>query len=102
MNYGQFLQMIPEATLVAILIIVFFADFALHRSESKGKTLYGITAVLLLLQLVPCALADSTEAFAPMAQFGIVEILSNTLFDKKTTTQVTFFQETGGTKDIME
>ena len=38
----------------------------------------------------------------PMAQFGIVEILSNTLFDKKTTTQVTFFQETGGTKDIME
>jgi len=63
MNYGQFLQMIPEATLVAILIIVFFADFALHRSESKGKTLYGLTAVLLLLQLVPCALAEPTEAF---------------------------------------
>ena len=38
----------------------------------------------------------------PMAQFGTVEILSNTLFDKKTTTQVTFFQETGGTKDVME
>lgn len=38
----------------------------------------------------------------PVAQFGIVEILSNTLFDKKTTTQVTFFQETGGTKDVME
>ena len=38
----------------------------------------------------------------PMAQFGIVEILSNTLFDKKTSTQVTFFQATGGTKDVME
>ena len=38
----------------------------------------------------------------PMAQFGIVEILANTLFDKKTTTQVTFFQATGGTKDVME
>lgn len=38
----------------------------------------------------------------PMAQFGVVEILANTLFDKKTTTQVTFFQTTGGTKDIME
>ena len=63
MNYGQFLQMIPEATLVAILIIVFFADFVLHRSESKGKTLYSLTAVLLLLQLVPCALAEPTEAF---------------------------------------
>lgn len=38
----------------------------------------------------------------PMAQFGIVELLSNTLFDKKTTTQVTFFQTTGSTKDVME
>ena len=38
----------------------------------------------------------------PIAQFGIVEILANTLFDKKTTTQVTFFQTTGGTKDVME
>lgn len=38
----------------------------------------------------------------PMAQFGTVEVLSNTLFDKKTTTQVTFFQTTGGTKDVME
>ncbi len=38
----------------------------------------------------------------PMAQFGTVEVLSNTLFDKKTTTQVTFFQATGGTKDVME
>ena len=38
----------------------------------------------------------------PMAQFGIVEVLSNTLFDKKTTTQVTFFQTTGSTKDVME
>jgi hypothetical protein len=38
----------------------------------------------------------------PMAQFGVVEMLSNTLFDKKTNTQVTFFQTTGGTKDVME
>ena len=38
----------------------------------------------------------------PMGQFGTVEILANTLFDKKTTTRVTFFQSTGGTKDVME
>ena len=38
----------------------------------------------------------------PMGQFGTVEILSSLLFDKKTTTQVTFFQSTGGTKDVME
>ena len=38
----------------------------------------------------------------PIAQFGVVEVLSSTLFDKKTSTQVTFFQTTGGTKDVME
>lgn len=38
----------------------------------------------------------------PMGQFGSVEILSSILFDKKMTTQVTFFQSTGGTKDVME
>ncbi|MCR4921837.1 MAG: DUF4831 family protein [Bacteroidaceae bacterium] len=42
------------------------------------------------------------ELETPMGQFGTVEILSNTLFDKKTTTKVTFFQTTGGTKDVME
>ena len=63
MNYGQFLQMIPEATLVAILIIVFFADFALYRSEKKSRTLYILTAALMLLQIVPCALAEPTSAF---------------------------------------
>ena len=40
----------------------------------------------------------STEL--PMGQFGVVEILSNTLFDKQATTKVTFFQTTGGTKNI--
>ena len=63
MNYNQFLEMVPEACLVAILIIVFFADFALYKKESKGKTLYGLTAVLLLLQIASCALAEPTEAF---------------------------------------
>ena len=38
----------------------------------------------------------------PIAQLGIVEVLSNALFDKKTNTQVTFFQATGATKDVME
>ncbi len=63
MNYAQFLNMVPEATLVAILIIVFFADFALYRSEKKSHTLYILTAVLMLLQIVPCALAEPASAF---------------------------------------
>ena len=40
----------------------------------------------------------STEL--PMGQFGVVEIMSNALFDKQATTKVTFFQATGGTKEI--
>lgn len=43
-----------------------------------------------------------TKLETPMGQFGTVEILSNTLFDKKSTIQVTFFQNTGGTKDIIQ
>ena len=41
-----------------------------------------------------------TELEVPIAQFGCEEILSNVLFDKNTDTQVTFFQYTGGIKEI--
>lgn len=37
-----------------------------------------------------------------MGQFGYVEILSNVLFDKKTTTQVTFYQSNGGIKQLTD
>ena len=63
MNYGQFLYMIPEATLVAILIVVFCADFFWAKSEKKNRVLYALTAVLLALQLVPCLWARPVEAF---------------------------------------
>lgn len=38
----------------------------------------------------------------PMAQFGSKEVLSNVLFDKRTTTKVSFYQSTGGIKKIEE
>ena len=63
MNYSQFLNMVPEATLVAILIIIFLADFALSKSDRKHPILRCLTHTLLLLQLVPCLLADPAEAF---------------------------------------
>ncbi|MDY6248329.1 MAG: NADH-quinone oxidoreductase subunit N, partial [Prevotella sp.] len=63
MNYGQFLNMVPEASLVAILIILFFSDFALSKSEKKHPVLRCLTVALLLLQLVPCVLAEPTEVF---------------------------------------
>ena len=63
MNYSQFLNMIPEATLVLALIIVFCADFALHKSERRSFTLGVLTGALLLCQLVPCFVAGPAEAF---------------------------------------
>lgn len=45
---------------------------------------------------------ELTSLETPMGQFGVVEILSSTLFDKNATTKVTFFQSTGGVKDVME
>ena len=63
MNYGQFLNMVPEATLVAILIILFFADFALSNSEKKHPVLRCLTHTLLLLQIVSCVVAQPAEVF---------------------------------------
>ena len=63
MNYSQFLNMIPEATLVLALVIVFFADFALHKSERKTFVLGILTGALLLCQIVPCFLAGPSTAF---------------------------------------
>ena len=69
MNYSQFLLMMPEATLVAILIIVFFADL-LMKGEQKAKSLGVLTALLLCVQLVPCFLANPEEAFGGMYVTG--------------------------------
>ena len=64
MNYGQFLNMIPEATLVALLLIVFCADFALHKDENKLSKLWTVTVGALLLQTcLLFGLQEPTEAF---------------------------------------
>ena len=64
MNYGQFLQMVPEATLVAVLLIVFFADLLCPRhGKEKVKTLSTLSTVLLVAPLVASALAEPTSAF---------------------------------------
>ena len=39
MNYSQFLNMLPEATLMAILVLVFIVDFAWKNSEKKHQAL---------------------------------------------------------------
>lgn len=51
MNYSQFLNMIPEATLMAILVIVFIADFASSR-HSERKWFNPLVSILMLAQVL--------------------------------------------------
>ena len=49
MNYSQFFNMIPEVILMAILVIVFVADFA----SSKTSERKWFNPLVCLLMLVP-------------------------------------------------
>ena len=67
MNYGQFLQMIPEFYLVLILIAVFVIDFIVHRSEKKGDVLFAVTVALMtVLPFRIALLTEPAEAFGGM------------------------------------
>lgn len=51
---------------MAILIVVFIADFALKNSAKKHEILYGLTGILLLGQIIPCAFAAPATAFGEL------------------------------------
>ena len=57
------MKMMPEAFLVLALIVVFFADFCLHKSEKKNTVLSKLTGLLLLAQIFVCLLAEEEYAF---------------------------------------
>lgn len=63
MNYGQFLHMLPEASLVLALVIMFFADLMLGKGKKKVQTLGMLMTVLLVAQIVSCAFVGPAEAF---------------------------------------
>lgn len=66
MNYGQFLNMIPEATLMAILVIAFIADFASSKSVER-KWFNPLMSILLLVQtVVTVYFNQSTFVFGDM------------------------------------
>ena len=58
--------MVPEAFLVLTLILVFFADFCLMKSERKNSVLSKLTAALLICQIVITTTASPTMAFGGM------------------------------------
>ena len=80
MDYCQFLNMIPEATLMLALIIVFCADFALSKSPRKTHVLSILTGALLLCQLVPCFMAQPATAFGGLyVSSAIVNVMKTVL-----------------------
>ncbi|NPD91488.1 NADH-quinone oxidoreductase subunit N [Xylanibacter muris] len=63
MDYSQFFSMIPEATLMVALVIVFLADLIL-KGENKHSALSLLTGVLLVSQLAVCFMQTPAEAFS--------------------------------------
>ena len=68
MNYGQFLNMVPEFYLVLILLVVFFMDFFFSRKSGRDHEVFGgVTIGLMLVLPVRIAfLSEPTEAFGGM------------------------------------
>ncbi len=63
MDYSQFFNMLPEATLMAVLVIVFLADLIL-KGDRKHATLSLLAGVLLAAQTVVCFAAPAASAFS--------------------------------------
>jgi NADH-quinone oxidoreductase subunit N len=75
MNYTDFLLMGPEIALVLSLVIMFVADFILHKSESKCKSLFSLMLVLMAVSLcgIFCTAASHPE---PVSAFGGLYVAS--------------------------
>ena len=62
MDYSQFFNMIPEAGLIAVLVIVFLADLIL-KGEKKHSVLSLLAGALLVCQIALCFTAQPATAF---------------------------------------
>lgn len=70
MDYSQFLHMLPELSLLVVIVVLFFADLAMCPDKKSGRGTFNtaLPAVLLaahtLLTLTACG--ESGEAFGGM------------------------------------
>ena len=63
MDYSQFFNMVPEAMLVAELIVLFVADFCLTHDTEKSSKLWLVSTGALLVQTCMLFGAQPAEAF---------------------------------------
>ena len=70
MNYSQFLNMIPEATLMVVLLITFIADFCSSKSADR-KWFNPLVCLLMVAHIVINIFpTEATEAFGGMYTTG--------------------------------
>ena len=80
MNYSQFLNMIPEASLMVTLLITFIADFC--SSKRADRELFNPLVCLLMVAHISLIIlpAEATEAFGGMYTTGpAVDVLKTIL-----------------------
>ena len=63
MNYIDFMNMLPELTLIVALLVVFFLDVFGPRTAERKAYLTNATAGLLICVIAACLRADVTTAF---------------------------------------
>ena len=61
MNYGQFLQMLPEAELIIALIATFFVDFFVKNDDPKKVVKVSAPAIAFLIYLTVAMLFPETK-----------------------------------------
>ena len=57
MNYSDFFNMLPELTLIAALLVVFFMDFFCPNTAER-KTYLGTGTILMLLPVISTCLGS--------------------------------------------
>ena len=80
MNYSQFFNMIPEVILMAILVIVFVADFA----SSKTSERKWFNPLVCLLMLVPVLYGFCPESAETVTVFGGMYVTTSAVNVMKT------------------
>ena len=63
MDYSQFICMVPEITLMLMLIVVFIADMMLDDEGKRYNAFYYLTASLLVVQCWACLSTIPGKAF---------------------------------------
>ena len=99
MNYSQFFYMIPEATLMVALVVMFLADLIL-KGEKKHSSLGLLMSLLLVAQTVVCFTASPAEAFGGLYTASMAANVMKTILTMGTLIVVIMAQSWLGQSDM--